>query len=39
MAKNKSANEIILNLEYENLKNELLKKEQSYLCLFCREMS
>lgn len=26
MAKNKSANEIILNLEYENLKNELLKK-------------
>ena len=26
MAKNKSANEIILNLEYENLKKELLKK-------------
>lgn len=26
MAKNKSSNEIILNLEYENLKNELLKK-------------
>ena len=26
MAKTKSANEIILNLEYENLKNELLKK-------------
>lgn len=26
MAKNKSVNEIILNLEYENLKNELLKK-------------
>lgn len=26
MAKNKSANEITLNLEYENLKNELLKK-------------
>ena len=26
MAKNKSENEIILNLEYENLKNELLKK-------------
>lgn len=26
MAKNKSANKIILNLEYENLKNELLKK-------------
>ena len=26
MVKNKSANEIILNLEYENLKNELLKK-------------
>lgn len=26
MAKNKSANEIILNLEYGNIKNELLKK-------------
>ena len=38
MAKNKSANEIILNLEYENLKKELLKKRtELYMLVLQRD--